>query len=253
MTDRTTLAAPTTLVLWDIDLTLVDYSGTGRKWYGEALATVLGVEMAHLPVFAGRTERSITVEMLEAHGVDWTEDHVARVFAELVAIATAARPELPALGRPLPGAAEVLRELAGRADVVQSLVTGNLPELADCKLATFGLDRYVDLEVGGYGSLSADRHELVAAAVGAASAKYGFRPERVVVVGDTPHDVAAALHHGAVGVGVATGRHTTAELAAAGAHLVLADLSDTDAVVSALVGCPGSPNRVNEDQLPSGA
>ncbi|SDC32087.1 HAD family hydrolase [Actinokineospora iranica] len=250
-----THTAPTTLLLWDIDLTLVDYSGTGRAWYGRALSRVLGIELAHLPVFPGRTERSIAVEMLEAHGVEWTEDHVERIFAELVAVATAARPDLPTLGRALPGAAEILAAVATRPAVVQSLVTGNLPEVADCKLAPFGLDRHLDLEIGGYGSLSIDRHELVAAATQAAERKYRtrFPPESVVVVGDTPHDIAAARHLGAVGVGVATGRHSMAELAASGARVVLPDLSDTAAALDAILGCAGSSDKVKQDQLPSGA
>ncbi|GAA2985455.1 HAD family hydrolase [Actinokineospora diospyrosa] len=226
-----------TLVLWDVDQTLVDYSGTGHDWYGRALAGALGLEIAHIPAFPGRTERSITVELLEAHGVDWTEEHVERMFAELISIATAARPQLPSLGRALPGAPQVLAALAGRAEVVQSLVTGNLVELADCKLAAFDLLPFVDLEIGGYGSVSTDRHDLVAAAKRAAEAKYGtvFAPRSIVVIGDTPHDVAAAHHHGAVGVAVATGRHSVEELVACGADVVLTDLSDTDAVVATLL------------------
>ncbi|GLZ40067.1 haloacid dehalogenase-like hydrolase [Actinokineospora sp. NBRC 105648] len=254
MTERTP-PPPSTLVLWDIDLTLVDYSGLGKLWYDQVALAVLGVELAHVPAFPGRTERSIAVEVLEAHGVEWTEDHVERMFAELVAIAAAARPELPELGRALPGAAAILRALDERADVVQSLVTGNLPQLADYKLAPFGLEHYLDLSVGGYGSLSTDRHELVSAAIRAAEAKYGarFAPGSVVVIGDTPHDVTAALHHGAVAVGVATGRHSAAELADSGAHLVLTDLSDTAAVLAALLGCTGSDVRGGGDQLPSRA
>lgn len=255
VTDRDDRSAPPVLVLWDIDLTLVDYSGIGRRWYGQALATALGVELAHVPAFPGRTERSITLELLAAHGLPGSEEHVERLFAELIAIAEAARDELPRLGRALPGAAEVLAALAARPDVVQSLVTGNLPELALGKLAAFGLDRHLDFEVGGYGSLSEHRHDLVSAAVAAAAAKYGveFAPGRVVVIGDTPHDVAAALHHGAVGVGVATGRHSEAELAESGAHLVLRDLSDTPAVIDHLIGCTRAATRVKGHQLPSGA
>jgi phosphoglycolate phosphatase-like HAD superfamily hydrolase len=57
-----------------------------------------------------------------------------------------------------------------------------------------------------------------------------------VVIGDTPHDVDAALHHGAVAIGVATGRSSAAELREAGAHVVLTDLSDTAAVLAAVLG-----------------
>jgi phosphoglycolate phosphatase len=228
----------TTLVLWDIDLTLVDYSGLGRKWYAQSVANVLGMRLRHLPTFPGRTERAITVELLTAHGVEHTEEQVQRMFAELVAVATKERADLPSMGRALPGAAEAVTALAERADVVQSLVTGNLPALAGYKLEPFGLDKHIDLEVGGYGSLSEHRHDLVSAAMELAAAKYGceFSPSSVVVIGDTPHDVQAALHHGAVGVGVATGRHSARELEDSGAHAVLPDLADTPAVLRALLG-----------------
>lgn len=226
-----------TLVLWDIDLTLVDYSGTGRTWYGEALARVAGVPLRHVPTFAGRTERSLTKEMLTAHGADACDEHVERMFAELVAIAGAERPRFPSLGRALTGSAEILAALAGRADVVQSLVTGNLPTLAGYKLEAFDLHHHLDFEIGGYGSLSEAREDLVAAAIEQASTKHGteFAPTSVVVIGDTPMDVAAGRHHGTITVGVATGRFTAEELADSGANVVLPDLADTPAVERALI------------------
>ncbi len=227
-----------TLVLWDIDLTLVDYTGLGRRWYAEALANAVGKELTHLPAFPGRTERSLARELLRAHGEPYGDDQVERILAELEAIACAARPFLPSLGRALDGAAGILAELAGRDDVVQSLVTGNLPSLADYKLAAFDLVRHVDLEIGGYGSLSDHRHDLVEAAIAQASAKHrvAFAPSSVVVIGDTPMDVAAGRHHGTVTVGVATGRHSVEQLAESGADVVLPDLADTPAVVKALLG-----------------
>jgi phosphoglycolate phosphatase-like HAD superfamily hydrolase len=226
-----------TLVLWDIDLTLVDYSGIGRRWYAEALANVVGAELAHIPAFPGRTERSLARELLKAHGAPHDDEQVERIFAELEVIGHATRESLPTLGRALAGAAEILAALHGRDDVVQSLVTGNLPSLADIKLAAFDLDRHVDLEIGGYGSLSEHRHDLVEAAMAQASAKHGvaFAPASVVVIGDTPADVAAGRHHGTVTVGVATGRHSAGELADSGADVVLPDLADTPAVLAALL------------------
>lgn len=225
------------LVLWDIDLTLVDYSGIGRAWYREALHNVLGTSLEHLPVFPGRTERSITSELLSMHGGNADEESVQAIFTELTRIAEAARPDLGSLGRALPGVSEVLAELAGRTDVVQSLVTGNLPEVSVYKLEAFGLDRHVDFEVGGYGSLSLDRHDLVSDAMSLAGAKYGttFPASSVVVIGDTPMDVQAGLHHGTVTVGVATGRHTEDQLWESGAHAVLPSMADTQAALDALL------------------
>ena len=231
---------PVTLVLWDIDLTLVDYSGIGRQWYSEALSNVFGVELRRLPEFPGRTERSLTAELLTTHGMSDDEESVQQIFAELVRLANEARPNLSTLGRALPGAAEVLAAIGGQADVVQSLVTGNLPELAGYKLEPFGLDRHVDLEVGGYGSISADREDLVSDAMALAASKYGrdFPAPSVVVVGDSPLDMKAGLHHGVTTVGVATGRHSQEQLREAGAHAVLPSLADTPAVLELLLKAP---------------
>lgn len=226
-------------MLWDIDLTLVDYSGMGVRWYTDALTRVVGLPLRHVPEFAGRTERSLVVELFTAHGVDHDDDHIDRFFAELTALAAAdlapANPTAPpGVGRALTGAAEILASLAGRPDVVQSLVTGNLPEVAGHKLAAFGLDTHVDLTIGGYGSISVHRHDLVGEAIALATAKHGAF-DAVVVIGDTPADVTAALYHSAVAVGVATGRFSAAALAESGAHAVLPDLSDTPTVLKTLL------------------
>jgi phosphoglycolate phosphatase-like HAD superfamily hydrolase len=223
-----------TLVLWDIDMTLVDYSGIGRRWYADALETVVGVPLKTLPSFPGRTERSLAREFLTTHGIEYSDEHTERFFAALTELAEQDGPALPKLGRALAGAPEILAALAGREGVVQSLVTGNLPVLARLKLAAFDLHHHIDFEIGGYGSLSEHRHDLVEAAITQARTKHGPF-DAVVVIGDTPHDVAAGLHHGTTTVGVATGRFTAEQLAESGAHVILADLSDTPAVARAVL------------------
>jgi len=222
-------------VLWDIDLTLVDYSGVGRRWYADALAEVTGLPLAHLPSFPGRTERSLAREFLTAHGLAHSDERVEQFFTALTALAEQDRASLPSLGRVLAGAQEILAELSTREHVVQSLVTGNLPVLASYKLEAFDLHHHIDFEIGGYGSLSEQRHDLVGAAITQAKSKHGTDFESVVVVGDTPHDVAAGLHHGTTTVGVATGRFSVEELTESGAHVALPDLSDTPAVTKALL------------------
>ncbi len=56
------------------------------------------------------------------------------------------------------------------------------------------------------------------------------------VIGDTPLDIAAAEANGARSLGVATGKDSVDELRAAGADVALADLSETQAVLAALLG-----------------
>jgi len=125
--------------------------------------------------------------------------------------------------------------------VHQSVVTGNIRLLAEVKLTALGLRNGLDLCIGAYGDDHEDRTELVQVARRRAAAVHGRTPAAfagtsTVVVGDTPLDVTAALAAGARAVGVATGSHPAADLRAAGAHAVLPDLTDTDAVLKALLG-----------------
>jgi phosphoglycolate phosphatase-like HAD superfamily hydrolase len=223
-------------MLWDIDHTLVDYTGIGRSWYVSALRA-MGVELHTHPDYSGRTERAISTDALASHGVEPTEDNIQRLWRELITLTEEAAGTLHQAGRALDGASAALAAMAEHG-AVQTLVTGNLPEISRHKLSPFDLDEHLELEIGGYGSLSVHRPDLVPHAVAAAAAKHGtrFAPEQVVIIGDTPHDVRAALDHGAVAVAVATGHYSADELAAAGAHTVLPDLADPESVRQALLG-----------------
>jgi phosphoglycolate phosphatase len=133
---------------------------------------------------------------------------------------------------------ESASERLGReTDVVQSLLTGNIAANAQVKLGAFGLDALVDLGIGAYGSDHHRRGRLVGVALQKCERKHGatLAPSDVVLIGDTPLDVAAAREGGARAVGVATGPFDTSELAAAGADAVLADLQDNEAVVAAVL------------------
>jgi phosphoglycolate phosphatase-like HAD superfamily hydrolase len=124
--------------------------------------------------------------------------------------------------------------------VVQSVLTGNVRQMAEIKLGAVGLDANLDLETGAYGDSHEIRSELVHLARGNAARKYGrgFAGTATVLVGDTPLDVAAARATGARAVAVATGGTSAIQLAESGADAVLPDLTDTAAVLSAILGGP---------------
>ncbi|HEY4461010.1 MAG TPA: HAD hydrolase-like protein [Pseudonocardiaceae bacterium] len=223
------------LVYWDIDLTLIDARRIGATWFSDALTDVTGEPNVDIPSFAGRTDRWITAEMLRRIGRTPTDASIARVQQRVLALAEQHRADIAEVAVELPGVSAALAAIAGLPGVVQGLVTGNLAPIAGYKVGAFGLDRYLDLGVGGYGEVSEVRADLLDAALAKARAKYGeFAPDAVFVVGDTPHDVEAALAHKARAIAVATGRYSAEELHAAGAHVVLPDLSNTEAVVALL-------------------
>ncbi|GLY44066.1 haloacid dehalogenase [Amycolatopsis sp. NBRC 101858] len=224
------------LVLWDIDHTLVDFARLGAAWYATAFTAATGATLRVDPVFGGRTELATTTELLTANGFEPAPDTIQAMFKALVAESERASHRFAIEARALPGAAEALTAFAGDDGVVQTLVTGNLPEISRHKLTAFGLHEHLDLDIGGYGTLSVHRPDLVPHAVTLAAAKHGtpFDPGAVVVIGDTPNDVKAALAHGALSIAVATGLYSADELRATGAHIVLPDLADTDAVKAAV-------------------
>lgn len=218
------------LVLFDIDLTLLRLNAVGRRAMTAALRELVGIEDALEGIdFAGRTDRWILRQALAGRH---TPDDFERFLVELQApYLRALEEQLPLLGGELlPGVTPLLDALAARGDVRLGVQTGNLREAAWFKLKAFDLDRYF-LD-GGFADDAEERETLLATAI----ARLGGASEghRVVVVGDSPHDVTAALANGAIAVGVATGRASFEDLEAAGAHLVLRDLTEEDAVLSLL-------------------
>jgi phosphoglycolate phosphatase-like HAD superfamily hydrolase len=224
------------LVLWDVDYTLLDAGGSGRAVYRSVFRDLFGRDPDGVAPMGGRTERAIIADTLSMAGISDPPRHVDAFIAELTRRAPELQATMAARGRALPGAAAAVAAL-GPA-VVQSVLTGNVPAMARAKLAAFGLGAHLDLDIGAYGDHHEVRAELVHLARDRARAAYGgdFGGQATVLVGDTPLDVEAALATGARAVGVATGGPTAAELAAAGADVVLPDLTDAAAAVAAIVG-----------------
>jgi phosphoglycolate phosphatase len=234
-------------VLWDVDFTLVDARGVGRELYRIAFADLYGRELppaADEAGMAGRTDRAIAPDVLALAGISDADGEIGRFEAALNRLAPKVAGLVVERGRALPGARAALASLSelaaatGGRTVLQSLLTGNVRALAEVKLSPFGLLEYLDLDIGSYGDEHDVRAELVHLARQRAVRRYGgdFGGTATVLVGDTPLDIEAARLTDARAVGVATGQFTVAELAEAGAHAVLADLTGTGAVVAAVLG-----------------
>jgi phosphoglycolate phosphatase-like HAD superfamily hydrolase len=162
------------------------------------------------------------------------DEHLGRVLEELEGALELRKEAMRDEGYAYPGVAEVLEALHGRDDVIQSLLTGNIKANAIVKVSAFGLERWLDLEVGAYGSdPHEERSDLVAVARRRAADKYSD-PTGAVLVGDTPLDVRAAHDAGARAVAVATGFADPETLRASRPDAYLEDFSDTAAAVAAI-------------------
>lgn len=213
------------LLLFDIDGTLLRTRGAGRDALDEAFLAVCGWRDATAEIsLAGATDGGIVAGVAARFGaLD------PRTGAPHVDVPRLRAAYLAALERRLgePGRIEVcvgvralLDALRGRAHL--GLLTGNWRAGAALKLAAAALDR--SWVAGAYGDDATDRNLLVPVARARAEAA-GIRPRRVVVIGDTPADVACARAGGAVAVAVETGFASPDALAASRPDLLLPDLA----------------------------
>ncbi|MEO8199181.1 MAG: HAD family hydrolase [Gemmatimonadota bacterium] len=227
------------LVLFDIDGTLLTSSGAGRRAIIAALAAEMPVVQEWEQVrFDGKTDPQILMELLAAAGhheppspvrlSELSQRYVSMLRSELAQ--PAHRTTV------LPGVREILDEVESHDRTIMGLLTGNFVEGARLKLYSAGIDpdRF---KVGAYGSDSAHRSALPPIAAQRAQEFFGRVPtgQEVVIVGDTPSDVRCGECIGARAIAVATGSYSVEELAAAGASAVFPDLSDTTAVLEAIL------------------
>lgn len=230
-----------TVVLWDIDGTLIRAGRIAGTVFAAAVESMFGVAADdHGVTYGGKTDPQIAREILAALSIDHdAEVHLPQLLAALERGLAEGQEEMRDRGFVLPGVESVLARLHDRPDVIQSVLTGNTRANAVLKLETFALDRWIDVEVGAYGSDNADRNRLVPLALARIAERHAaVAKDRTWVVGDTPFDAACARAGGVRCLLVATGHASREELEAAGAELVVDDLNDTDAIVSLLTGTP---------------
>jgi phosphoglycolate phosphatase len=240
------------LLLFDIDGTLVLTGGAGVRAMSRAFEDLFGIADAfrstHMP---GRTDAWILADAAAAHGIP---PDALDSFLDAYLVHLAREIELPGPRKGvMPGVRPLLEALSARDDVWLALLTGNYERAARVKLEHFDLWRF--FRCGAFGDAAPDRNGLLAKAVERVRASGGpaLDPSEIVVIGDTPLDVACAAAGGARSVAVGTGGYSVETLRDAGADAVLPDLSDLEATLDAmeLAEAPRSrtePPRVSREQ-----
>jgi phosphoglycolate phosphatase-like HAD superfamily hydrolase len=133
----------------------------------------------------------------------------------------------------MPGFPQLLEALSRRDGLRVAVATGNFSEAAWMKLEHYGIREYFSGD-GAFGEESPNRSEMVR--LGVERFADGIAPEDIFIIGDTPHDIAAALDNGLVAVGVATGNYTVEQLTESGAQMVFQDFADWQAAAARLAG-----------------
>ncbi len=229
-----------TLVLFDIDGTLITCGKTPRRSITRAMEEVFGTSggVDDYP-FSGKTDTQIVWDVMTAANFD-PEDVLARMqptlsrYAELLG-ADLTTDEI----RVLDGVVSLLDTLSVRSDAVTGLLTGNILEGARIKLSRAGLDHYFFNGVpviGAFGCDSMHRHELASLAVRRAGDITGhtFNGKSVVIVGDSPYDILCGKHLNVKSVAVTTGWHSAQELEKHNPDHLLHGFGDTETALHCL-------------------
>ena len=218
-----------TIVLWDIDGTLVRGGGVGQRALEAAFREVFGapVDLGSIP-FGGNTDPAIVAAGLAILGhADETHHYDAVIAAYLRRLLVEIAERAPFYA--LPGVAAALEALAADAPA-QGLGTGNVEAAAWLKVEAVGLRAHFDF--GGFGSDARDRGELLRIGRDRGAARLGLSPDgcRTIVIGDTVRDITAARAIGAEVVAVATGGVGLEILREAAPDVALASLAGDEAL-----------------------
>jgi phosphoglycolate phosphatase-like HAD superfamily hydrolase len=206
-----------TILLFDIDGTLITSGGVGRRSIERAFRERYRRDDACNFPFDGMTDRQIARRGITAIGLTPTEsamDEILDVYLDVLRVEVARADEKTY--RLHEGTREAIRAARERGHAI-GLGTGNVVEGARIKLGKVGV--FEEFAFGGFGSDAEDRTELIrrGAERGAEHAGAPLAECRVVVIGDTPKDVAAAKGIGAECLGVGTGRYSKEDLLGIGA------------------------------------
>lgn len=224
-----------TIVLFDVDGTLITSGGTGRRALERAFERRYNRldACAHFS-FAGMTDRAIFREGLRTIGEAATDEAIDTLLKDYLAHLADEVNAAPVYAMH-PGVVEALDALAPLPHVALGLGTGNVEAGARTKIARVGLNHYFDF--GGYGCDAEPRAALILAGARRGAERLGVPLEsaRLLIVGDTPKDIQAAHANGGQCLAVATGGASYEALVDAGGDWVVNDLSDPLAL-SVLLG-----------------
>lgn len=228
------------LCFWDIDGTLLLTGGAGQAAFAKTLAADFGIMQIDAGVgFAGRSDKAIAMDLFSSHGIEPSEANWRRFCAGYLHRLEQALQSHQ--GGVLPGVVSLLEALAARGDVAIGLLTGNMREGARRKLSHYGLWDWFPF--GGFGDEHVERCGIAAAALASAekhldghAAADGDQGSpagrRIVVIGDTPHDVRCGRSIDAVCVAVSTGMASPEALLASEPDIFVETLETTAPILA---------------------
>jgi phosphoglycolate phosphatase len=200
------------LVLFDIDGTLIHTSRAGEKAFARVFANLFGIaDGTEKLKFAGRTDVAILREFFVHNAIEPSTENIEQFFEAYVFMLDHMLQTLP--GGVHPGVWTWLHGLRALPQKpVVGLLTGNIRLGAEIKLRRFNL--WEQFDTGAFADDSPERNEIAAIAKQRGEVLRGekFSGDEVLVIGDTPLDIACARAIGAKVIAVGSGMYRPKDL-----------------------------------------
>lgn len=226
-----------TLLLFDIDGTILRTGGAGQRAMSRVAARLFGDHFTWEGIDSGgHLDPLIFAEAAAINGLSDDPSHHARFHDHYVIELREELERSRHVIEVMPGIHDLLVSMVRRerevGDIVMGCLTGNYTKAVPLKLATANVDPEW-FRVCAFGDEGRTRPDLVALAMRKYETHTGHKaePKRVIVIGDTPRDVACAHAHGCRVLAVATGSFSVEKLRATGADRVAANLADPTPLV----------------------
>ncbi|WP_432401943.1 HAD family hydrolase [Wukongibacter sp. M2B1] len=221
------------LLIWDIDGTLIDSKGSGRRAMDEAFLNLFNIKEGFKGVnMAGRLDSQIIKKAFEINKIEEMDfvrflDKYEEMLKKELKCNTSSKV--------LPGINEILESTSSQENLFHVLGTGNCERGARLKLSHLGLDKY--FEIGGFGDEDAKRWQIIKKAIDKAKTFYkaDFSMKQIYVIGDTPLDIECGKILGIKSVAVATGGYSCDELEQYEPDYIFQSFEDFEEFLSILV------------------
>lgn len=221
------------LLLFDIDGTLISAGGAGTRSLNKAFEEVMGIKEAFKNFeMAGKTDIQIIKEGLKLLGIEPSQYLVEELIQSYIKFLQI---EINNNSKHLkPGVRDFIELNLSNFGYPMGLLTGNIEKGARIKLEPFGLNPLFPF--GAFGSDHEDRNQLFPLAINRFTEKFQKKIDfsQVIVIGDTPRDVACAKPYGAKVIAVATGPYSVDELKETEADIVVENLGQKEKLLSLL-------------------
>ena len=237
------------LVLFDLDGTLVDAGGCGRRALVRTMEELYGVtpKFEHA-LISGRTDLdnfSLVYSLIKkgqkpiATEIKKMKAKYLELLPQEVRVSVRGKKYKLVLG-----VKKFLEFLSQNKDIILGLGTGNLETGAQLKLEPSGLGHF--FAVGGYGEDGHSREEMLQAAVKRAEKKFKTKilPENVFIIGDTHRDIVAAKNCGFHSAVLTSGFGETQKILRAAAELEAKNFTKDFALFCVWLGVKKDPKGV---------